>query len=83
MSNFGVFEYPGRIDRAIYVGSKSLWCEFGRSNTQWPLVPATPPATGMVEQPATPLPNQADIDAPYLYVKASRVSLVVPISLTH
>lgn len=80
MSNFGVFEYPGRIDRALYVGSKPLWCEFGRPNTPWPLVPATPPQTGMVERPATPLPNQVDVDVPYLYVKAARVSLVVPVT---
>ena len=83
MSNYGVFEYPGRIDRALYVKINTpIWCEFGRPTTPWPLGPATPPATGMVEIPTTPLPNQIDVDTPYLYVRANLLSVMVPITQT-
>ena len=80
MSDYGVREYEGAIEAVVTLKQKDLWVEFGRPVTPWPLVAATPPATGMVEQPPSPVPGATDVEAPYLYVRATHKSLVRPAS---
>ena len=65
MSNEGVSAYEGMVERALELKQKDLWIEFGRSVTPWT----------DENNPPSPVPDDVDVDPPYLYVHATYKSL--------
>jgi hypothetical protein len=68
MSDYGVTEYEGRIERILELKNKDLWVEFGRPTTPW----------DDENIPPSPVPGAVDVDTPYLYVEATLKTVCRP-----